>query len=112
LAKLIRLEYDRARATRSINRYVDLGVIPRGEKMEKATALRQIEEAFGDLDALVDHLTILDMAAALEKLFNARISTAVGEARRTLRQKHRPSTLAARKRTRTSSRTSTIRGRG
>ena len=93
---LDRLGYTRARANPTDDRSVELGVIPRGGKKEKARALRQIEEAFDDLVALVEHLTILDMAAALEKLFNARISTAVGEARKTLRERHRRSTLAAR----------------
>jgi ribosomal 50S subunit-associated protein YjgA (DUF615 family) len=94
LARLIDSEYDRARANPTDERYVNLGVIERGEKVAKAKA--QIEQAFDDLVAIVEHLTILDMAAALERLFKARIATAVGEARRTLREKHRGDALAAR----------------
>jgi hypothetical protein len=94
LAQVVALEYRRARANPLDDRYATLGITERGEL--KADAVHQIEEAFSDLEALVNHLTILDMAAAFEKMFNARIATAVGEARKTLRGKHRGPVLAGR----------------
>jgi hypothetical protein len=96
LANVVAREYERARAHPTDERYVDLGVTELGAK--KAEAQRKIQQAFDDLVALVDHLTILDMAAAFEGLSNAQIATAVGEARKTLEGKHRNSALAWRKR--------------
>ena len=94
LARLIEMEYERARANPTIQRYIDLGIIQRGDKIGEAR--KQIDQVFGDLIALVDHLIILDMAAALERVFKLRIATAVGEARKTLRAGHRSLVLAAR----------------
>lgn len=94
LASVVAREYERARANPTDARYADFGVTEQG--MNKADAKRQIEQAFGDLEALIDHLTILDMAAAFEGLFKARIATAVGAARKTLRSKYPNSALAAR----------------
>ena len=96
LARLVELEYERARAYPTDARYVDLGVLEIGKKQEKVKALVQIEAAFGDLIALVEHLTILDMAAAFERLFATRVATAVGAARKTLKERHRYLTLASR----------------
>lgn len=96
LARLVEAEYKRARSNPTDDRYVTLGVIEPWERKERTTALRQIEVTFGELVALVDHLTILDMAASFERSFNARIATAVGAARKTLRQKYGPSALAGR----------------
>ena len=93
LARVVALEYERARANPTDARYATIGVTQQGAR--KAEAERQIEEAFDDLVALIDHLTILDMAAAFEGLFNARIATAVGGARDTLRRRY-PNTLAGR----------------
>jgi hypothetical protein len=87
LARLIDLEYQRARGTPTAKRYIDLGVIRQEDKIEEAR--EQIKQAFDELVALINHLTILDMAAALEHLFKARITTAVGEARKALRTKYR-----------------------
>ena len=98
LARLIQLEYDRARANPTDARYAKLGITELGAKVNIDEATRQIDEVFGDLVALVDHLSILDMAAAFEWLFNARIGTAVGTARKTLREKHRRPALAGRAR--------------
>ena len=94
LAELVKLEYERARANPTQDRYVKLGVIREGDT--RGEAVKKIEDAFSDLTSLVDHLTILDMAAALEKSFSQRITTAIGEARKTLNQKFHASTLAAR----------------
>jgi hypothetical protein len=97
LARIVDLEYQRALANPTDERYVTLiPVVKEQEKQKKAGAKLQIEQAFGDLVALVDHLTILDMAAALEFMFSARIATAVGAARRTLATKHRGPVLAGR----------------
>lgn len=96
LASLVDLEYRRARANPNDKRYVELGILAQG--MEKRNALKRIESTFDDLAALVEHLAILDMAAGLEKLFRLRIATAVGEARKTLREKFGESTLARRER--------------
>jgi hypothetical protein len=76
------------------DRYKKLGIIQDGDK--KADAVKRIEEAFSDLTGLVDHLTILDMATALEKSFSERITTAIGEARKALNEKFHASSLAAR----------------
>lgn len=96
LARVIELEYARARENPTHPRYADLGITEIGQKRDKATTLALVEEAFDELVALVDHLTILDMAAAFENLFGTRIATAVGAARKTLAERHRRPALAGR----------------
>jgi len=98
LSRLIVLEYERARANPLDRRYTDLGITKWGGLPKKADAQKSIEEAFGDLQALINHITILDMAAAFEGLFKAQIATAVGEARKTLKGKHKETVLAGRER--------------
>lgn len=94
LAALVKAEYERARANPMQDRYVKMGVTQQGDT--KGDAIKKIEDAFSDLTGLVDHLTILDMAATLEKVFGQRITTAVGEARKVLVETFHPNALAAR----------------
>ena len=96
LAGLIASEHKRARAYPTDDRYVELGLIERGAKIEKEKIRQAIDQKFDDLSALVEHVVILDMVAALELHFDGRIKTAVGEARRTLKGKFGDSALAGR----------------
>jgi len=64
-------------------RYVEIGITAPGDR--HAEARRKIEEAFADLDGLVNHLAILDMAAAFEMFFSSRLGTTIGEARKSIR---------------------------
>jgi hypothetical protein len=84
LSSIVEEEYRRARGNPTDSRYVNFGITQQGGR-KREEAEQQIREAFTDLVALVEHLTILDMAAAFERHFNARVSTAVGAARKTLR---------------------------
>src|SRR5215469_12547629 len=84
LSRVIQFEYERARANPLDQRNVELGIFDLGEKVEKKEAQDRIEEAFSEVVALSNHLAILDMAAALEYFFRARVGTAIGEARKTL----------------------------
>lgn len=95
LAKLVEWERQRAAANPFDERYIALGIIKRGEKMRKLETLKSIHATFDEIAALVEHLTILDMAASLEHLFQSRIATAAGEARKTLRSNYNSSVLAA-----------------
>jgi hypothetical protein len=63
--------------------YAEVGNTARGDR--QADARRKIEEAFTDLDSLLNHLAILDMAAAFEKHFSARLASTIGEARKSIR---------------------------
>lgn len=74
-------------------RNVELGLTEKGDR--KADAARKIAAAFEELAHLVNHLAILDMAAALETLFKARLGTAIGEGRRAMREHYEISTLWA-----------------
>jgi hypothetical protein len=96
LALIIQSEYVRATANPTNSRYDEsgFGVTKVGDTRE--VALPKIRQAFDDLVALVEHVTILDMAAALEELFKSRIATAIGAGRKTLREQHRGDALAAR----------------
>jgi hypothetical protein len=51
LARLIDLEYQRARGTPTAKRYIDLGVIRQEDKIEEAR--EQIKQAFDELVALI-----------------------------------------------------------
>jgi len=86
LALLIDHEYQRARSTPTDQRYVDLGITEKGQKIEDAR--REIIQAFDELAALSNHLAILDMASAFERMFRSRIATAIGEARKSLQDKY------------------------
>ncbi len=59
---------------------IDLGLTEPGRK--KSEVERDIKDAFESLTNLIDHLGILDMASAFEGLFRARLSNAIGEARK------------------------------
>ncbi|HEX4113970.1 MAG TPA: hypothetical protein VH020_15665 [Stellaceae bacterium] len=73
------------------DRNIDLGLTQRGQK--KGDAITRINETFEDLTSLINHLGILDMAAAFEKTFRARLGTAIGEARNVLRDNYKIETL-------------------
>jgi hypothetical protein len=66
------------------NYTVDMGIIARGDK--KADAVAKVNRVFEELDGLLAHVTLIDMTASLEKAFSSRLGTAVGEARKTLRE--------------------------
>jgi len=70
-------------------RNVDVGLTIAGQK--RRDAVRSIEEAFEDLGGLVNHLALLDMASAFESYFRARLDTAIGEARKVIRERYRTS---------------------
>jgi hypothetical protein len=52
-------------------------------------ARRSIEDAFEELGGLLNHVALLDMASAFEGHFRARLGTAIGEARKVVRERHR-----------------------
>ena len=87
LTRLLESARQRAVSDPTNERNVDLGLTTRGQKKEDAQ--RSIEEAFADLEGLVSHLAILDMAAAFEKYFRERLNTAIGEARKVVRERYR-----------------------
>jgi hypothetical protein len=89
LSRLLALARERALADPTHQRNVDLGLIPSG--FQRRDAMRRIEDAFEDLGGLVNHLGLLDMAAAFERYFRARLDTAIGEARKAVREKYRAS---------------------
>ncbi len=70
-------------------RNLDVGLTARGQKRQDAR--RSIEDAFEDLGGLVNHLALLDMAAAFEDYFRVRLSTAIGEAKKVVRERYRSS---------------------
>jgi len=49
---------------------------------------KDIQDAFEDLTNLINHLAIIDMAAAFEGYLRPRLGTAIGEARRLLRENY------------------------
>jgi hypothetical protein len=61
---------------------VDLGLVQRGLKRSEAEAA--IEAVFEELSGFLDHVCILDMAAAFELQCRAWLGTAVGEARKAI----------------------------
>jgi hypothetical protein len=80
LSGILERTRQRALANPMDQRNVDLGLTEAGRK--KVEVEQDISEVFEDLTNLVNHLGILDMAAAFENYFRARLSTAIGEARR------------------------------
>jgi hypothetical protein len=77
----------RALADPTHERNIDLGLTTRGQK--KPDAQRSIEDAFEDLFGLINHLALLDMAGAFERHFRERLNTAIGEARKVVRERYR-----------------------
>ena len=84
LAQIVSEAATRASAEPTNARNVELGLTERGDR--KAEAARKIPATFEELADLVTHLAILDLAAAFESLFAARLGTALGEARRAMRE--------------------------
>jgi hypothetical protein len=68
-------------------RNIDLGLTEPGQK--RLDARRSIEDAFNDLTSLINHLALLDMAGAFERHFRERLATAIGEARKVVRERYR-----------------------
>jgi len=74
------------------NRNIELGLVEQGQR--KSEVVSAINEAFEDLTNLMNHVRILDIAAAFELHFRARLRTAIGEARRVLREHYSIAPLA------------------
>jgi len=89
LTRLLEDARQRAVSDTTHERNVDVGLTTRGQK--KQEALHNIEDAFEDLGGLVNHLALIDMAAALERYFGERLRTAIGEARKVVRDRYRSS---------------------
>lgn len=62
--------------------WLNLGLVEEGDK--KAEALARIEHLFDELQALIEHLFVLDMAAQFERASRARVKNYVGAARSAL----------------------------
>ncbi len=75
------------------HRNVELGLIVEGD--DKKTASRKIVDTFDSIDDLVAHVAVIDMAAAFELLFRARLGTAIGEARKRLSENYSIDTMFA-----------------
>jgi hypothetical protein len=89
LSRLLDAARQRALSDPTHQRNVDVGLTTR-EQM-KQDAVRSIEDAFEDLGGLVNHVALLDMAGAFESYFRARLDTAIGEARKVVRERFRSS---------------------
>jgi hypothetical protein len=87
LSRLLYIARQRALADPTHERNVNAGLTARGQR--KQEAVRDIEEVFDDLDGLVGHLALLDMAGAFERHFRERLATAIGEARKAVRERYR-----------------------
>jgi hypothetical protein len=86
LLRILKLTRDRALADPTGSYTVALGIISVGDK--KDDAARKVAKAFEELDGLLSHLTLIDMTAALEQALTRRIATAVGEARRAVKDEY------------------------
>ena len=64
----------------------ELGIVQAGDK--KMSAIKKVSRIFDELDGLLAHLTLIDMVSSLERAFKSRLGTALGEARKTLRENH------------------------
>jgi len=89
LTRLLDLARQRALGDPTHERNVGVGLTTRGQTREDA--VRNIEDAFEDLGGLVNHVAILDMAGVFESHFRARLDTAIGEARKVVRERFRSS---------------------
>lgn len=69
---------------------VELGLVEPGLKGQQAEAA--IEAVFDELTGLLNHVCILDMAAAFEWQFRAWLGTAVGEARKVVERRYNKQT--------------------
>lgn len=94
LSRFIKAERERALNNPDSPRNVEFGLLTPG--LKKAVAIKQLEKIFDELEQLMSHVTILDMAAAFEDAFRKRLDTAIGEARKTLAEKHPDGALAGR----------------
>lgn len=83
------LEFARVRAISdpTNERNVEAGLTPRGTK--RADALGMIEDKFEELNALLNHIALIDMAGAFESYFRTRLGTAIGEVRKVVRERYR-----------------------
>jgi hypothetical protein len=89
LSRLLDLARQRAISDPTHQRNVAIGLAGRGQK--RPDAIRSIEDAFEDLGGLVNHLALIDMAGAFERHFRLRLDTAIGEARKVIRERYRSS---------------------
>ncbi len=67
-------------------RNVDLGLVEAGLKKQDAEA--QISSIFDEISGLLNHVSILDMAAAFELQLRAWLGTAIGEARKVVNARY------------------------
>jgi hypothetical protein len=68
-----------------------LGIIEKGDTIDEAKL--KIESIFSQLESLITHLTILDVAASFENIFRERLKNAIGEARKAVRKNYKIQTL-------------------
>lgn len=67
-------------------RNIQMGLTEEG--MKKSDAREHIIQTFEELTSLLNHVVVIDMAAAFERYFLARVTTAIGEARRVVRTQY------------------------
>jgi len=60
----------------------------------KGMALAKLNRIFDEIDGLIAHLTLLDIAAAFEKAFRESLKNAVGEARKIIHDQYNIPSLA------------------
>jgi hypothetical protein len=85
LTSILRKAKERALADPTGPYPMALGIIETGEKKEDA--VKKVKRTFEELDGLLAYFTIIDLTASLEKVFSSRLGTAVGEARKIVREK-------------------------
>jgi hypothetical protein len=86
LLRILTAAKDRAMSDPLGNYCVGLGIVQPGDK--PTSAIRKVNRAFEELDGLLAHITLIDMTASLERAFINQLSTALGEAGKTLREKY------------------------
>lgn len=87
LSRILDRARQRALADPTNEANVELGLTVRGQRREDARS--SISDYFEDLGGLVNHVALLDMAAAFEGYFRARLGTSIGEARKVVRERYR-----------------------
>ena len=91
LLTIIAMAKNRAITDRTNQYAISLGIIENGDKREDAKP--KIDNMFSQLEGLVTHLTILDVATSFEIAFRTRLENAVGEARKAVRKNYNLKTL-------------------
>ncbi len=77
------------------DRNAAIGFLTRGERPSKRRATQDIELAFEALGMLINRITLLEMTAAFEGLYAAKLGNALGDARKHLREARSFSALYA-----------------